>query len=152
MCIKLKIPHNFNKIMQSVVYIIKNKTFWTNNISYLKPKFVAQLIQIFFRIVLSWCDLKLVFQMHGYSLIWLFDWIISRSCLLPLREKFPNTEFFLVRIFLNPVRIRGNTNQKKLRIWPLFTRCFHLQKKSSSWFIRFVSSISSSPCSLFSFL
>ena len=33
-----------------------------------------------------------------------------------LREKFPNTEFFLVRIFLY-------SDQKKLRIWTLFTQC-----------------------------
>ena len=39
-----------------------------------------------------------------------------------LREKCPNTEFFLVRIFLYSVRIQENTNQKKLRIWTLFTQ------------------------------
>ena len=33
-----------------------------------------------------------------------------------LREKCPNTEFFLVCIFLE------NTDQKKLRIWTLFTQ------------------------------
>ena len=37
-------------------------------------------------------------------------WIIS------LREKCPNTEFFLVRIFLYSVRIKENTDQKNLRI------------------------------------
>ena len=54
-----------------------------------------------------------------------------------LREKYPNREFFLVRIFLysewirrftqskSPysVRIHGNTDQKKLGIWTLFTQC-----------------------------
>ena len=35
---------------------------------------------------------------------------------LPLRERCPNTEFFLVRIFLYSVQIRENTDQKKLRI------------------------------------
>ena len=40
-----------------------------------------------------------------------------------VREKFPYTEFFLVRIFLCSVRIQENTDQKKLRIWTLFT--FH---------------------------
>ena len=34
---------------------------------------------------------------------------------MSLREKCPNTEFFLVRI-------RQNTDQKKLRIWTLFTQ------------------------------
>ena len=50
-----------------------------------------------------------------------------------LREKCPNTDVFLVRIFLysdwinlrkSPylVRIQENTDQKKLRIWTLFTQ------------------------------
>ena len=33
-----------------------------------------------------------------------------------LREKCPNTEFFLVRIFPYSVRVRENTEQKKLHI------------------------------------
>ena len=57
-----------------------------------------------------------------------------------LREKCPNTEFFLVRIFslsdwirrdteilrISPhsVRMRENTGQLKLRIWTLFTQWF----------------------------
>ena len=39
-----------------------------------------------------------------------------------LREKCPNTEFFLVRILLYSVRIQENADQKKLRIWTLFTQ------------------------------
>ena len=48
-----------------------------------------------------------------------------------LREKCPNTEFFLVRIFPHSGWIRRdsysdltrkNTDQKKLRIWTLFTQ------------------------------
>ena len=35
---------------------------------------------------------------------------------IKLREKCPNTEFFLARM-------RENTDQKKLRIWTLFTQC-----------------------------
>ena len=42
---------------------------------------------------------------------------------LPLRGKCPNTDFFLARIFLYSVRIQENTDQKKLRIWTLFTQC-----------------------------
>ena len=55
---------------------------------------------------------------------------------LPLCEKCPNTEFFLVHIFPHSdrirrdtlylsvsVRIREKTDQKKLRIWTLFTKC-----------------------------
>ena len=37
-----------------------------------------------------------------------------------LREKCPNTEFFLVRIF--PHSVRENMDQKELRIWTLFTQ------------------------------
>ena len=36
-----------------------------------------------------------------------------------LRDKCPNTVFFLVRM-------RENTDQKKFRIWTLFTQCFYL--------------------------
>ena len=39
-----------------------------------------------------------------------------------LREKCPNTLFSLVRIFLYSVQIQENTDQKKLRIWTLFTQ------------------------------
>ena len=39
-----------------------------------------------------------------------------------LREKFPSTEFFLVRIFLCLDWLQENTVQKKLRIWTLFTQ------------------------------
>ena len=39
-------------------------------------------------------------------------------------EKCPNTEFFLVFIFLYSVWIQENRDQKKLRIWALFTRCY----------------------------
>ena len=45
---------------------------------------------------------------------------------LTLREKCANTEFFLVRIFPQSDWIRRDTehtNQKKLRIWTLFTQC-----------------------------
>ena len=39
-----------------------------------------------------------------------------------LREKCPNTEFFLVRIFPYSVQMRENTDQKKLRIWTPFAQ------------------------------
>ena len=35
----------------------------------------------------------------------------------PLCQKCPNTEFFLVHIFLYSARIQKNTDQKNLRIW-----------------------------------
>ena len=39
-----------------------------------------------------------------------------------LCEKCPNTESFLVVIFPYSDKVRENTNQKKLRIWTLFTQ------------------------------
>ena len=47
---------------------------------------------------------------------------ISNCC---FSQKCPNTEFFLVRIFPYSVQIRETTDQKKLRIWTLFTQCTH---------------------------
>ena len=41
-----------------------------------------------------------------------------------LREKCPNTEFFVLRIFPHSVQIRENTKQKKLRIWTLFMQWY----------------------------
>ena len=38
-----------------------------------------------------------------------------------LHERCQNTEFFLVRIFMYSDWIRENTDQRKLRIWTLFT-------------------------------
>ena len=49
--------------------------------------------------------------------------LIRRSMHFPsLREKCPNTELFLLRIFLHSVQIQKNTDQKQLRIWTLFTQ------------------------------
>ena len=55
---------------------------------------------------------------------------------MTVRENCPNAEFFLVRIFLYwtefgdllreslySIRVQENTDQKKLRIWTLFTQC-----------------------------
>ena len=41
---------------------------------------------------------------------------------LKLREKCPNTEVCLVRIFQYSVQMQENTDQKNLRIWTLFTQ------------------------------
>ena len=57
-----------------------------------------------------------------------FPWIhslerdpnIKWNLLFPLPEKWLNTEFFLVRIFLYSVQIQENTDQRKLRIWTVF--------------------------------
>ena len=53
------------------------------------------------------------------------DWaLLSFKNFMPqtLPEKGPNTELFLVRIFPYLYWIRENTDQKKLRIWTLFTQ------------------------------
>ena len=44
------------------------------------------------------------------------------SLLNTLHEKCPNTELFLVRIFLYSVQILENADSKKLRIWTLSTQ------------------------------
>ena len=46
------------------------------------------------------------------------------NVLCPLREKYPNTKFFLVRVFSYSDRIRENTDHKKLYIWTLFTQWY----------------------------
>ena len=38
-----------------------------------------------------------------------------------LRENCPNAEFLLARIYPYSVRIQGNKEQKKLRVWARFT-------------------------------
>ena len=63
-----------------------------------------------------------------------------------LREKCPNTEFFLVRIFPHAdwirrdtsysVRMRENTDQKKLRIWTHFTKWKVHRSHYFSWFLK----------------
>ena len=40
---------------------------------------------------------------------------------MSLCEMYPNTEFFLVRIFPYSVQMQENMDQKKLRIWAHFT-------------------------------
>ena len=48
--------------------------------------------------------------------------LFRSSVIQALSEKCPNTEFFPVRIFPHSVRMWENTDQKKLRIWTLFTQ------------------------------
>ena len=69
---------------------------------------------IFFAEHLRWLLLLIpVFMSH----------LRKEMLILTLREKCPNKEFFLVRIFPFSDWIRENTDQKKLRIWTLFTKC-----------------------------
>ena len=52
-----------------------------------------------------------------------------------LREKCPNTELFLVRIFLYLDWIQKNTDQKLLRIWTLFTQyILQILNSINHWF------------------
>ena len=68
---------------------------------------------------------------YGAEIFWITSVFVSSVCFIhnflkshfyiagecwALREKCPNTEYFLVRIF------RENTDQKILRIWTLFTQ------------------------------
>ena len=60
--------------------------------------------------------LKKVIKQYPYSQL------LKKSVKDSLREKCPNTKFFLVRIFLYSVRIQENTDQEKLHIWTIFTQ------------------------------
>ena len=62
-------------------------------------------------------------HLHKYSRILIsFSYNTSelRKTLSYNGQKCPNTELFLVRIFLYSDRIQENKDQKKLRIWTLF--------------------------------
>ena len=48
--------------------------------------------------------------------------LFRSSVIQALSEKCPNKGFFPVRIFPYSVRMWENTDQKKLRIWTLFTQ------------------------------
>ena len=52
----------------------------------------------------------------------MLEWGLKNLKKTLLREKCPNTEFFLILIFLYSVRIQENTDQIKLRIWTPFTQ------------------------------
>ena len=57
---------------------------------------------------------------HAFEILVILD--IKHYWYYSLREKCPNTEFFLVRIFLYSDWIQENTDQKKLHIWTLFAQ------------------------------
>ena len=52
----------------------------------------------------------------------------NKNVVFSLNEKCQNTDFFLVCIFTYSVRKRENTDQKKLRIWTLFTQCWQSKR------------------------
>ena len=53
-------------------------------------------------------------------------WLISYHVYHSLRGKCPNTELFLVQIFLYSVQIQENSGQKWLRIWTHFMQWLHM--------------------------
>ena len=67
------------------------------------------------QILLQWMDEKMKKKEDGWWLVKIMN--------ISLCEKWPNTEVFLVRNFPYSVQIWENTDQKKLRIWTLFTWC-----------------------------
>ena len=68
-------------------------------------------------------DIRILLLFISTFLAHMLTLIIYHTILLStqtLHEKYPNTEFFLVCIFLCLDWIQENTDQKKLRIWTLF--------------------------------
>ena len=55
-----------------------------------------------------------------------------------LSEKCPNTEFFLVRIFLYSNWIQEITEQKKLRIWTFFMQWHKYSSNTEKFYFSFV--------------
>ena len=85
---------------------------FSNHLIYIKRKEILSSWQLKDRATQETLTLKL------YLNTFVNEWTNSHK----LCEKCPNTEFFLVSIFSYSVRIRENTDQKKLRIWTLFTQ------------------------------
>ena len=63
---------------------------------------------------------------NTYGKYVIYDEIYQDSQNTSLHERCPNTEFFLVHIFLYSVRIQEYAYQKKLRIWTLLTQCLYI--------------------------
>ena len=89
--------------------------FWLKQLCYLQ------------NLLFKECFIKIMSEklhkLHKNSMILLKLAIEDKYATKTLREKCPNTEFFLVRIFLYSDWIQENMDQKKLRIWTLFTHC-----------------------------
>ena len=87
---------------------------------------------ILFFSISSYCELNIA--NHEQSFKWLGP---------SLREKCPNPEFFLARIFLYSDWIQENTDQEKLHIWTLSTQWLIFLKHSiiSSFTTKFQTSL-----------
>ena len=56
---------------------------------------------------------------------------------LTLREKCPNTEFDLVRIFLYSIRIQENTRTRKNSVFGHFSRSVSLDEKRCTFYVNY---------------
>ena len=100
-----------------LLYSVKNGTFFLEGDAVAPNTFPPPLL------------LKIILVFSGLVLHLSYNFSLHENC--------PFTEFFLVRIFPHSdwilrtspysVRKRENTDQKKLRIWTLFTQCFFFQ-------------------------
>ena len=113
------------KILLTILFIVISSPICFNLSSFYRHMFFSNLIPIF----------SFFTPRHILGILFIpFIYIYSYLHFLTMREKRPNTELFLVRIFpyldwirrftLYSVQIRGNMDQKKLRIWTLFTQCY----------------------------
>ena len=91
-----------------------DKTFFICHYVSLPSDALSALLHMDFRILLLFIS---TFLAHMLTLIIYHTILLS---IQTLHEKYPNTEFFLVCIFLCLDWIQENTDQKKLRIWTLF--------------------------------
>ena len=118
--------------MQSNDHSLKQFTFvsiFRSNTNYFPRKSVSSVSSnVFCRFWITinynyiWISVVLVFDSRKLFVRWC--WYHNTEITRPsLREKCPNMEFFLVRIFLCSVRIQKNMDQTKLRIWTIFTQC-----------------------------
>ena len=77
---------------------------------------------IFLKQAFSWSKPDKNQVVRNNDLMWNIFWMLKPT----LRKNWPNTEFYLVRIFPYLDWIRKNTDQKILRIWTFFAQ-FHLR-------------------------
>ena len=121
-----------------ILFLISTTSSITPTIAYMVvPMFNRVLYRALFRVLLWVLSGRFLFRVLSRRLL-LNVWFSGSSLGSLLCEKCPNTEFFLVRIFLHlnwirngdllrksphSVRIRENTDHKKLRIWTLFKEC-----------------------------
>ena len=113
-------------------------------VSYCKPQFFLQFFRFlyFVFVFLHSCFLFCFFSFRCYSCLNLscernfksnqfndnFSVVIASALINSLCKKSPNMEFFLFRIYSYSEWIRENTDQKKLRIWTLFTQWLELYR------------------------